>query len=70
MSHVDFKKWSCHPVEFKGQRPPYYSYCKTWYQLGRNVSQRLLTADVVAAADDAQVGEQPVHLYFDPQHAL
>ena len=19
MSHVDFKKWPCHPVEFKGQ---------------------------------------------------
>ena len=22
MSPVDFKKWPCHPVEFKGQGPP------------------------------------------------
>ena len=21
MSHVDFEKWPCHPVEFKGQGP-------------------------------------------------
>ena len=21
MSHVDFEKWTCHPVEFKGQGP-------------------------------------------------
>ena len=21
MSHVDFKRWQCHPVEFKGQEP-------------------------------------------------
>ena len=24
MSHVDFKKWPCRPVEFKGQGPSYY----------------------------------------------
>ena len=24
MSHVDFKKGLCRPVEFKGQGPPYY----------------------------------------------
>ena len=23
MSHVDFKKWPCHTVEFKGQGPYY-----------------------------------------------
>ena len=23
MSHVEFKKWPCRPVEFKGQGPPY-----------------------------------------------
>ena len=23
MSHVDFKKWQCRPVEFKGQGPPF-----------------------------------------------
>ena len=22
MSPADFKKWPCHPVEFKGQGPP------------------------------------------------
>ena len=22
MLHVEFKKWPCHPVEFKGQEPP------------------------------------------------
>ena len=25
MSHVDFKKWLCRPVKFKGQWPPSYS---------------------------------------------
>ena len=25
MSPVDFKKWPCHPVEFKGQGPQYKS---------------------------------------------
>ena len=25
MSHVDFKKWPCRPVDIKGQGPHYYS---------------------------------------------
>ena len=25
MSHVDFKKWPCRPVEFRGQGPSYYT---------------------------------------------
>ena len=25
MSHVDFKKWPCHPVEFKGRGPLHMS---------------------------------------------
>ena len=31
MSPVDFKKWSCRPVEFKGQGPP-------WWRVGIGVA--------------------------------
>ena len=31
LSHVDFKKWLCRPVDFKGQGPTavQHSYCRT-----------------------------------------
>ena len=30
MSHADFKKWQCHAVEFKGQRPYYIVSSPSW----------------------------------------
>ena len=39
MSHVDFKKWPCHPVEFKGQGP---CYCvDTFLDLSLNLNWSL-----------------------------
>ena len=32
MSHVEFKKWPCHPVEFRGQEPPQLPLVCTRYR--------------------------------------
>ena len=31
MLYVDFKKWACRPVEFKGQGPHHCLVGVTWY---------------------------------------
>ena len=37
MSHVDFKKWPCRPVEFKGQGPPPSGVCNGVFPINKRV---------------------------------
>ena len=40
MSPVDFKKWPCRPVEFRGQGPPFYPNLISALRLGIRIIAR------------------------------
>ena len=53
MSHVDFKKWPCHPVEFKGQGPP-RSHCTS--RRGKGLDNMFIElSTLVPRAEDGNI---------------
>ena len=49
MSHVEFKKWQCHPVDFRGQGPFKRRVCNyilvTRTLVDKEVGRRLFVSD-------------------------